>query len=928
MARDESHRPPNFQQALCDLLLVAFPDDTIRDFIATLPNGQKMKVRLPAGVASPLKVARQAVLLLQKFKCVEEALRAIEQERPKHRNVIAAIRASLEDLPSPPPAKPKFNTAPSLPANYVERRPLPGFCAAIARGAALAGVTGPPGAGKSVFAAAAARSTVLEEAFARVCWVAPEEGTHRPVIGLQKQLYHQLSGRTFNPVDWRDGCSQLVERASKLLSAGERLLVVIDDPPDPMDRVVEALRVSPAMTLVFCSENRAALHSLGADPVVDLGVLETSEARELLAAWCKCLSAALPPAAGEIIESVGGLPLAVAIVGAMVSVAGDQAAEWSALRDEIRAGKVGGLELPGLGGTGVLPVLGKALKSLAAPSREDLHALALVPADNWLEPSQLGRLWAAGADEARRRADVLAHRSLLRRADPSCYALHRLIRLVLRDRDDRLAERFRTIAGRLAPQSPPLLLALQWDDGRAFDAIVQGADADEVNRTAPQGVTALHVAALHGNDPATRTLLNRGADPRRASDDGFDALQCAAQGGDPQTLRVLLGAGVDPTHQNSGGKTALDVAARSGNTEAVRVLAAVPGAVQAAGYALGFAALYDHAEVVEVLLSAGADPNAYPADNSPPLHLAAHKGRVRIVEMLLGAQAAADIVFKDQTPLFLAATEGHEQVVDLLIGAGADPNWKTPPGRTVMHQAAQSGNVWIVARLAEAHAPVDASDGEGLTPLHVAAYVGHADVVKVLIARGAEIDRFDGDQFTPLHRAVLGNRLGTVTELLAAHADPSRRGQRGFSPLLLAVAHASPSIRQETRFVSDEEEGSRLSAVAIYQPANPRTIRIIRALAAAKAQIDAQDEEGQTALHWAVQKRSHTLTRLLLELGADCTRKDRQGRTPAALAAAIRGAEEVGSLFELRALAVESLLCAKPGGDAAPSPSEGDALGG
>jgi ankyrin repeat protein len=390
---------------------------------------------------------------------------------------------------------------------------------------------------------------------------------------------------------------------------------------------------------------------------------------------------------------------------------------------------------------------------------------------------------------------------------------------------------------------------------------------------------------------------------------------------------VLLGAVVDPTRKNSGGKSALDVAARSGCTEAVRLLAAVPGAVQAAGYALGFAAKYDHAEVVEALLAAGADPDASPADASPPLHMATSEVRMRIVEMLLRAKATADIVYEDQTPLFLAATEGHEQVANLLIGAGADPSWKTQTGRTIMHQAAQSGSVRIVERLADAHSPIDASDGEGLTPLHVAAYLGHADVVKTLIARGAELDRLDGDQFTALHRAVLGDRLGTVTVLLAAGAAPSHRGQLGFSPLLLAVAHASPSIEEKTQFVTDEK-GCRFSSVAIYLPVSRETIRIICALAAAGAQIDAQDEEGQTALHWAVRKQSPTLTRLLLKLGADRTRRDRQGRTPAALAMAIQGAREAGSLFELRALAVESLLCAEPGGDAAPGPSEGDALGG
>jgi ankyrin repeat protein len=204
--------------------------------------------------------------------------------------------------------------------------------------------------------------------------------------------------------------------------------------------------------------------------------------------------------------------------------------------------------------------------------------------------------------------------------------------------------------------------------------------------------------------------------------------------------------------------------------------------------------------------------------------------------------------------------------------------------------------------------PIDASDEGRHTPLHIAASLGHAGVVKALVARGAELDRFDGDQLTPLHRAVAENRPDTVEELLAAGADPSRRGQRGFSPLLVAVAMAPPSIVQKNR-MSMDEEGMRFASVTVYQPVSPETIRIVRALAAARVELNAEDENGQTALHWAVLKRSPELTGLILELGADRARQDRQGRTPAALAeAAACLAEAEGPLVSLRALAVESLL--------------------
>ena len=79
-------------------------------------------------------------------------------------------------------------------------------------------------------------------------------------------------------------------------------------------------------------------------------------------------------------------------------------------------------------------------------------------------------------------------------------------------------------------------------------------------------------------------------------------------------------------------------------------------------------------EHAEILLAAGADPNASNWRGSVPLHSAASRGSLRSIEALLNASAAVDRVNDlGYTPLSLAAIGGHTDALALLLEAGADP---------------------------------------------------------------------------------------------------------------------------------------------------------------------------------------------------------------------------------------------------------------
>jgi hypothetical protein len=73
-----------------------------------------------------------------------------------------------------------------------------------------------------------------------------------------------------------------------------------------------------------------------------------------------------------------------------------------------------------------------------------------------------------------------------------------------------------------------------------------------------------------------------------------------------------------------------------------------------------------NADVVKILLFAGAHVDAVSADLSTPLHLAAAGGDVAMVELLLSFGARRDLLtLRKETPLSLAATEATRDALEL-----------------------------------------------------------------------------------------------------------------------------------------------------------------------------------------------------------------------------------------------------------------------
>lgn len=195
-----------------------------------------------------------------------------------------------------------------------------------------------------------------------------------------------------------------------------------------------------------------------------------------------------------------------------------------------------------------------------------------------------------------------------------------------------------------------------------------------------------------------------------------DALHDAAAAGDVEAIERLRDAGVDPNVRAEFGRTPLQVAAFAGRREAVMSL-----------------------------VRRGADVQAYDDQHIDALTIAAQRGDLAMVSLLLwlGADPGAVTGPDDRDALMAAARGGHAEIVRELVAAGAPVNRISSLGWTALMEAVIFGDgstrmVDTVKALLDAGAKPRFRDWQGTTPLRLANLLGYDAVVELLIAAGAD----------------------------------------------------------------------------------------------------------------------------------------------------------------------------------------------
>ena len=197
--------------------------------------------------------------------------------------------------------------------------------------------------------------------------------------------------------------------------------------------------------------------------------------------------------------------------------------------------------------------------------------------------------------------------------------------------------------------------------------------------------------------------------------------------------------------------------------------------------ALHWAAQRDNLEIANLLITAGAKPDAVSRYKITPLALACTNGSAALIERLLKAGVDANSTSEEgQTALMTASLTGNADAVKMLLSHGANVNLVEPrQGQTALMWAASEGRTAATAMLVEFGAEVKSKSKGGFTPFLFAVRNGHIETAKVLLDHGANINDVAPDGTSALNMAVVNAYFELASVLVTRGADPNAPDPRG-----------------------------------------------------------------------------------------------------------------------------------------------------
>lgn len=376
----------------------------------------------------------------------------------------------------------------------------------------------------------------------------------------------------------------------------------------------------------------------------------------------------------------------------------------------------------------------------------------------------------------------------------------------------------------------------------------------DVNAKLETGHTALHTAAENGYVSIIKLLLEYHAKIDSVTNEGHTPLFSAAYSGSAAIVKLLLENGADPNmclRIHSGNYKPIHLASLMGHTEVVNVLYEYTTDQDDLNISFYLAAQNSRKEIVQILLTNGADPGAF-------------------VKIKSGNNLS-------YTALMTPILENHYEMVKILLDSGTPANVikakdAKPLKTNALHISAELGRYEIVKLLVERDVTLmNVVDEQNRTPLLCAIIAGHKTIVQFLLKHGAELDT------SCLKIAVLHDHADIVEVLLKHQSDLMEQDEKNKNTTLMyAIAKgffdiAEVLIRHGARTEYSEEEKP---CVPLHIACVSGNVEAVNFLLSKNVNIDIKDENKTTSLHYAVRKGHEQVVELLLEHGADFTARN------------------------------------------------------
>ncbi|XP_019661178.1 ankyrin repeat and SOCS box protein 14 [Ailuropoda melanoleuca] len=286
--------------------------------------------------------------------------------------------------------------------------------------------------------------------------------------------------------------------------------------------------------------------------------------------------------------------------------------------------------------------------------------------------------------------------------------------------------------------------------------LLNGCNPDAKNS---EGNSPLLTAVLRDSYEMAALLISYGADVNLRCTNERTALHEAAKLGRQDIVKLMLVSGAHPDPQSSYGFTPLALAAQSGHTEIMEMLlqkgANALGQASDSASILLEAASGGNPDCLTLLLERGADANIPKNSGHLPIHVAADRGHLLALKILVPVTDPVAIKQSGISPIHCAAAGAHPECLELLIQAGFDVNFMLDQRirkhyddhrKSALYFAVSNGDLSSVKLLLSAGA---LPNQDPVNCLQIALRMGNYELISLLLRHGANVNYFC--RVNPLH---------------------------------------------------------------------------------------------------------------------------------------------------------------------------------
>lgn len=236
----------------------------------------------------------------------------------------------------------------------------------------------------------------------------------------------------------------------------------------------------------------------------------------------------------------------------------------------------------------------------------------------------------------------------------------------------------------------------------------------------------------------------------------------------------------------------------------------------------------------------------------------------------------------DNTPLIHGIKKSNTDFcLHLITKHKANVNIKNSDEDTALHWAANRRLINVCQALINAGADLNAENESGDTPLGVALKNNHIDICLALIDAGADLNTKNKNGDTPLGLALKNNNIDICLTLIDAGADTNNVDGRNLLMKLSETSYDLSFVDKIINLGTKVDTKNDLGITALMSGIlRDNTAFCLHLITKHKPDVNIKDTYEETALYWAVKKRSLDVFQALIKAGADINARNKKGDTP------------------------------------------------